>query len=460
MNNFSFPLSAVLVMLCAQGIAAVTAEEAKQLDGPSLTFFGAEKSGNKDGSIPPYTGGITKAPSNYDMAKDPGHRPTPPDIAAEKALFTIDAASMAKFADHLTPGTQALLKRWDSYKLNVYKTHRTVPWQDWSKAPCLKAATNAKLVSADGLGVEGAVNGCIPFPIPKNGYEVLFNVGARPQTWAENQQIALNIVDSSGRRTLSSVTNVFVEFPNWNPAEAGKPTNKYNMRLMMDVIAPPRSAGEKTFLTAYWDQTKTDQPAYSYTPGTRRVRMAPEIAYDTPIAYGGGLAFVDEVNLLYGKLDRFNYKLLGKKEIYIPYNSWDLVSGPEDKVFGPKHINSEVDRWELHRVWVVEGTLKEGKNHAYSKRVYYVDEDGFAIGAYEAYDRAGKLQRVGYAYQTPSYEIPVGRNTATVLYDLVKSGYYAASFTPPSVKGLMGLSKPLPESAWAPDALANFGLTR
>src|SRR3954469_7272209 len=141
-------LAAAALPLAAS--AALSAEEAKAL-GTTLTAVGAEKAGNKDGSIPAYTGGLTTAPADY-KAGD-GIRANP--FAAEKPTLTVDAKNMAQYGDKLTEGTKALLKAYPSFRLDVYPTHRTVAFPKFVAENTARSAVKAKTMN-DGRSMEGA----------------------------------------------------------------------------------------------------------------------------------------------------------------------------------------------------------------------------------------------------------------------------------------------------------------
>ena len=88
-------------------LAKITAEEAATLGGDTLTPVGAERAGNADGSIPPWTGGLTEFPAGYVE----GERLVDP-FADEEPLFTITAENVDQYADKLTPGQIAMFKRY------------------------------------------------------------------------------------------------------------------------------------------------------------------------------------------------------------------------------------------------------------------------------------------------------------------------------------------------------------
>jgi hypothetical protein len=199
---------------------------------------------------------------------------------------------------------------------------------------------------------------------------------------------------------------MFAPYYSWytDPARS-KLADPWTAAFIGDFNRPAAQAGEKQLLKYSIDYDKQDARAWIYTPGQRRVRLAPEFTYDTPIASTGGIQFYDEVYLFAGKPDRFDFKLVGKKEVIVPYNDYQLAfEMPPEKSITPRYLNPDAVRWERHRVWVVEATLKPGKRHAYQRRTFYFDEDSWAIVAMDCYDHAGKLQKVAYEYLTPIYD--------------------------------------------------------
>ncbi|RJF98522.1 DUF1329 domain-containing protein [Noviherbaspirillum saxi] len=427
--------------------ATATADEAKKL-GTTLTLFGAEKAGNKDGTIPEYTGGLTTAPAGFDKAK--GVRPDP--FASENPLFSIDAKNMDKYADKLSEGAKALMKAHADYRIDVYKTHRSVAYPKSVLDNTVKNATRAK-VSDDGLSMQGARAG-IPFPIPKNGNEVMLNFMARYQGLAfVLPKFSAYNVDSNGKLVLSTQGSYIVETPYYDEAKGSETLS----RVRPNYTAPARRAGESAMVVDPIDISEKGRRAWQYLPGQRRVRVAPDLAYDTPNPGTSGMSTYDDVNLFNGKMDRFDFKLVGKKEMYIPYNAYRFVYNDKtEDVFGAKFINPATVRWELHRVWVVEATLKEGKRHVYSKRTFYVDEDSWSMSAVDQYDGRGQLWRPGFSYQAPAYDVPSQNSIATGHYDLISGTYYANLW--PGAGGIKFADALLPDSAWTGDALAGAGV--
>ena len=167
--TFKTILSLAAIALAVPAFAAVTAEEAKQL-GTTLTEFGAIKAGNADGSIPAYTGGLTKAPAGF--KPDSGFWVDP--FKDEKPVLRIDGKNMAQHAALLSEGQKQLLSKYPTYYLNVYPTHRTAAYPKNVLDATVRNATSCK-TTKEGLAIDRTCRGGLPFAIPKNGYEVMWN---------------------------------------------------------------------------------------------------------------------------------------------------------------------------------------------------------------------------------------------------------------------------------------------
>lgn len=436
---------AAAVTLAASAYAQ-TAEEFRQL-GNTLTPIGAEKAGNKEGTIPAYTGGNTQLPEGY--KKGSGVYLDP--FAEEKPRLSIDAKNMEAQADKLTEGTKALLKRYPSFRVDVYPTHRTV-WFNKSVLDATMGKAGKAQTSNGGLSLDG-VWAQYPFPIPKDGSQVMWNHLTRmPGTSSYQIRAEAYNVDASGTRTLSSGQLCDWGKPYWDdkPQDVAATARCF-------YFAPARRAGEALMALDPLDFSRDTRKAYQYLPGQRRVRLAPDLAFDTPNPGTAGVQTYDDIGMFNGSLERYNWKLVGKKEVIVPYNAYKATFGSTpDELFGAKHLNPDRVRWELHRAWVVEADLKEGQRHVYKKRRFYVDEDSWAILATETYDARDQLYKVGYSLQSPSYEFGGTFSEATVFYDLV-AGNYANNFVP-FTTGYVRHTKPLPAREWTGDALAGAGI--
>ena len=394
--------AAVLAGHLSPVLAAVGADEARQL-GSTLTPWGAEKAGNKDGTIPAYTDGYVKPPAGFDP-KNPQLRPDP--FADEKPLYSVTPANVARYADKLSDGAKALLQKYPDFRMDVYPTHRTQRYPAYINERSLRNATACR-TTHDGLALEGCYGG-VPFPIPKTGNEVMWNHNLRYQSPSFSAQYRTVLVDASGRLNLMGENTLWEEFPIFYPEDNAvlSPNAPYWL-LRTEWSAPARMAGEKLVLIDYVDPIEYRRKAWQYLPGQRRVKLTPELAYDTPSPASGGTQLVDDASLFNGAQDRFDFKLVGKREMLIPYNTFKLFDDaqcPEAKRYAKGHPGQDCLRWELHRVWQVEATLKAGARHAYSKRTFYFDEDQPEAGTSDNFDAAGKLYRSVFGLYIPMYE--------------------------------------------------------
>ncbi|WP_395703435.1 DUF1329 domain-containing protein [Aquabacterium sp.] len=427
--------------------AAISADEAKAL-GQSLTAIGAEKAGNKDGTIPAYTGGLTSAPAGF----KPGDGVRPNPFAADKPRLQIDAKNMAAHAAQLTEGSKALLQKYPTFRIDVYPTQRSVAFPKWVADNTAKNALRAKTLN-DGRSIEGAHAG-FPFPLPKNGYEAMWNHLLRFNGQAYEAKYRNLNVDASGRVTLATEGISVQEYPFWDPAKTGAETF---WRIKLTYTGPARRAGEALMLVDPLDIGAKDRRAWSYLPGQRRVKVAPDLGHDTPNPGTAGATTFDDTFIFNGSMDRFDFKLVGKKEMLVPYNAYAAVyQAKQDELLKPNHLNPDFVRWELHRVWVVEATLKEGKRHVYGKRTFYLDEDSWAALASDEYDARGQLWRTGFAYMAPSYDVPAPYTDMFGHYDLVARVYSLTGYI--AETGGLRHGKPLPEREWTADALAGAGI--
>lgn len=438
----------IALLLPVVACAAVSADEAAKLKS-TLTPLGAEKAGNKDGSIPAWTGGLTKTSPGY---KSGDLRPDP--FASEKPLYTVDARNMEQHAAQLTDGVKALLKKYPSFHLDVYPTHRTAAAPQWVYDNTFKNATRAKLVD-NGQGTEGAYGG-IPFPIPKDAYEVIQNhrlawTGTYVQT-----PVRVWVVTADGRRSMASGGVQSFRNQYYDPEGSLEKFDGYAQLGKFVVTEPGSKAGEAILVHANINAAEP-RGLWQYLVGQRRVRKAPSVAYDTPDSVTSGIGLFDEAFMLFGPLDKYELKLAGKKEILIPYNNNRAGSAPVAELVTPSTLNPSLVRWELHRVWEVDATLAAGKRHVVPKRKYYVDEDSWQIILLDGWDAKGDLWRTNYTLTLLAPDIPaVVGNMMWGGYDLQTGAYYLNMAS----NGLKSQYKPLPgfpRSFFSPDELANEG---
>jgi len=439
----------IALLLGAAGLAQAQQGDVKQL-GSTLTSWGAIAAGNADGSIPSYTGGLTTPPANYDKA-NPGWRPEP--FPNDKPLVKIDASNMEKYKDKLSVGTMEMMKKYPSFYIEVFQTRRTAAFPKSVHENSIKNATRCKVIN-DGNGLDTST-GCghgIAFPIPKNGIEAMWNHATRYRTPAYYIKNTAGLyVKPSGEIVKTYGGNAYRGWDFYDPAQPN-PDRYYS--YVYEYNTPTRLAHNAS--NVYDDIKSGERTAYDYSPATRRVRLSPDSSGDTPAGAMGGAMTFDEDNLFAGKKDRFNWELVGKKEMYIPYNNYRFQYPDAkgecagDKRFAPSHLNPKCVRWELHRVWHVRATLKEGKRHVFKQRDLYIDEDSWSDGMADQYDHSGKLFHINMQIGAPLYDAPAPGPTDNVVIDM-NSGVYCWA----GAWDGYYLTETWPRSKFAPDLLVN-----
>jgi hypothetical protein len=399
--------------------AAVSESEAAQL-GQDLTPLGAIKAGNADGTIPAWNGGITTPPAGF---KPGDHHPDP--YADDKPLFTITAQNKDQYKDKLTAGHLAMFDTYpDSFKLNVYPSRRSASFPQRIYDATIVNATRARLVD-EGNGVSDAIIG-IPFPIPSSGEEVIWNHLLRYRGETVGRWIAQAVPTRSGKYTLVKFEDEFDVLYS-KPGATFEGLNNIILYFKQKVIAPARLAGAILLAHETLNQVKQPRAAWTYNTGQRRVRRAPNVAYDNPGTASDGMRTSDQFDMFNGAPDRYNWELVGRKEMLVPYNDYKLHSKDVkyDEILTPQHINPDLARYELHRVWVVDATVKADTNHIYSRRTFYIDEDSWQILVVDQYDRRGNLWRVSEGFPINYYDVPTLWSTLEVHTDLQAGRYLA-----------------------------------
>ncbi|GLU37363.1 DUF1329 domain-containing protein [Pseudomonas sp. NBRC 100443] len=420
--------------------------------GSTLTEFGAEKAGNADGSIPAYEGGgITNIPADF----QPGSGRYPDPFKDEKPLYSISAKNVEQYKQLLAPGTVALFQRFPDYRVDVYPSHRTMKYPDWVLKNTLDNAGKAKLIGQEEGDGFGGVFASIPFPQPKNGLEVMWNQAMRYQGPRTDMRFNSFLIDRTGHATLVGDQECSFMWSYYDAKASNLGVWNY-MTGLTKYFGPPAQVGQ-LFLQKYTiNNSVKDDTTWVYTPGQRRVRVAPELKYDTPAAAIGGVLTFDELGGFNGRKDRFDFKLIGKKEMLIPYNNYRAIFG--EGLLGAQHENPDLMRWEKHRVWVVEATLKPGKRHIYSKRVFYVDEDTWLISLYEAYDQSNQLYRVINTANIFQYDKPRVGQPNQMVYDLTKGTWAATAYLADPRTHMIPYDELPNQSRFTPETMAASGI--
>ena len=400
--------------------AKVSAAEAARLD-QDLTPMGAERAGNAEGTIPAWTGGLTKPPAGF----KPGEHYTTP-FPDDKPLFTITGQNAEQYKAHLTPGQMALLKLYSTYSMPVYQTRRTCALPERLYEANRRNALTATM-TADDNGLNDALLGN-PFPIPKSGVEAIWNHRLRYRGFKFRRYFASAAVNRDGSYTLFKNEDFgILHYNGPGLKEIGdvtdiKQLNNIGISYINITTSPARLAGSVVLVHDTINAKEMPRQAWVYNPGTRRILRAPELAYDNPLYNTDGLATTDQFDMYNGATDRYTFELKPKREIYIGYNNY-AVNATYKELLTPSTLNPEFGRYELHRTWVVDSKLKEGASHIFGRRVFYLDEDSWNIAQVDIYDKRGELYRVQEGPISNAYELPLCSSALEVTYDL-QSGRY------------------------------------
>jgi hypothetical protein len=410
-------LSLALAAAVFPAMAKVPAEEAQRL-GKELTPIGAERAGNADGSIPAWSGGQAKG------GKLTGEYPKNPQIDGDKPLFSITHDNYAQYAAMLTEGHKELLKRHADYRMNVYPAHRTASFPEF-----IYKATAANAAGCDLQGTDSPDNCSVgfPYPIPRNGAEVMWNHKLK---WRGNAARRYNnqfVVQPSGDYQQTKILeDVQFYYANDTRPVALKVGQGEFLRYLSQTLAPPRLAGTFILVQEKTGTGDVGRAAWLYSPGLKRIRRAPTVQYDNPYEGTDGNQFYDQVDMFNGALDRYNWKLVGKKELYLPYNS-NRIAGGNSKykdLIRPHHLNQELPRYERHRYWVVEASLKPGTNHTFKTRRFYVDEDSWNIEAVDDYDNKDQLYKFQEGHLISASNVQATYTVPEVIYDFFSGRYF------------------------------------
>lgn len=444
-----FSTCLAVLALGSAAIAKVPPQEAAEI-GKTLTPMGAISAANADGSIPAWEGGLAKAPAGY----KPG-TPHPDPYSADKLLFEITAANADQYKAMLTAGQLAMFKRYpQSWRMRVFPTRRSAAFSEDIYDAIAQNATMAELTS-DGNGIRNATRS-VPFPIPKSGLEAIWNHLTRYRGDKIERNVKQIIPTPDGSYSpIQFSERILLAY-----GAPGATIESINNRLgyfLQEVTAPARLAGTILLVHETLDQRAEPRNAWTYNPGQRRVRRAPNVAYDNPGTASDGQRTNDQLDMFNGAPDRYEWSLKGRQEMIVPYNTYALDGNvPVKDVVRPGHLNPDVLRYEKHRVWVAEAKVKQGTSHLYATRTFYFDEDSWQAVVVDNYDARGEIWRVSEAYPIQYYEQPLMWDTVHAHYD-VQNGRYLA-FGIRDSNDYVRFGGNLSEADFSPDALRREGV--
>jgi hypothetical protein len=345
----------------------------------------------------------------------------------DRPIQVIRRGEAASFQGELSPGLLAMFARVSDFEIPLFVTRRT-------------AAYPEAVIARQGIA---------PFLSPRNGEEVMRNViqryvGGSVTREARAYPVRANgdtyAIGSWSRRVYTSHLD-------------GAPENL--LFVVMGGFQSPASLRGNLALVHEPRSLESDKrQAWLYNAAQRRVRRAPDLAYDAVSDGSEGMLTVDQVDGFNGALDRYDWQLIGKRPMIVPYNTYAVAerSVKEQTLIRRGSVNPALMRYERHRVWIVEATLKSGQSHLYGKRRFYVDEDSWSVLIEESYSRRGDLWRVALHGVVQFYDAVTPGIRLSIFHDLDAGSYF--------VSGLDGDRQPSIQfgaraafSEFSPDAL-------
>lgn len=438
----------LLATVTLQAQAKIDSTQASRL-GADLTPLGGERAGNAAGTIPAWTGGLSQPPANY----TPGmHHPDP--YAADAPLYRITSQNLGQYEKQLPLGLKVLLEKNPDYFVQVFPTRRSAAAPQRIYDATRFNALNAEMISG-GNGVAGAAAG-IPFPLPQNGQEAIWNHILRYRGdqihFVTNQAAVL----SNGAYNLLKLERD-IYFLYGREGVSPKDLDNTLFYYKYKVVAPAKLSGSALVVQETLDQVLAIRKAWRFNRGERRVRRLPMLAYDTLQPDTNGMATADVVDAYNGAPDRYEWTLVGKQEMLVPYNSYKVHQKgiPYDTILGRNTVNPELLRYELHRVWVVEAELRKGFSHPYAKRRFYLDEDSWQILAVDLYDKDGGLSGLQESHPISYYDVPMFGSTLETIYDFKGSRYFVDGLD--NNEPMYDFNAPLGPRDFTPQALRREG---
>lgn len=422
--------------------AGVSTGDAEKL-GKELTPLGAERSGNKAGTIPSWTGGYTDQSKASDHRSDPFH--------ADKPLYTVTSKNLSQYEALLTDGLKAMFSKNADFRLDVYTTRRTAAAPKYVYE---NTKLNATRASMKGDAVIGAYAG-IPFPIPKTGSEAIWNSVLYWSGKSYKWNVTGWLITSDGKPVLTLDAKGDVNRPYYDEAgslEEFEKSGQTHFQVKIVNAGPPVRAGEAFLTNKSLDPNKDE--AWVYLTGQRRVRKLPNACCDTPAPQTAGIMTFDEQLVFSGRLDRMDWKLVGKQEMIIPYNVNRLnIPKKELDVIGKNFLNPDHVRWELHRVWIVEANVKAGQRHQTPRSRYYLDEDTWMAVLADRWDAKGQLWKTLLQYPYVQPEAPATTAITFEMHDLISGTWFVNGIQNSSAKPLEYVRGFAPAN-FQPEALA------
>ncbi|WP_241695925.1 DUF1329 domain-containing protein [Solimonas terrae] len=397
----------------SQAVAAVASGK--------LTPIGADANGNADGTIPAWTGGLQRVqwPKDFHV----GQRLADP-YPNDKPLFTITNDNLAQYRSRLSAGHLALFAKYPDYRMPVYASRRSVAYPQAIYDASRANVGKARLTGSDEL--IGAHLG-VPFPQPRSGVEIMWNhrTRYRGNTLVTQSTQAVVRPNDEAPTYLKQTERILFRYGNTRD-----PSDLSDDNILLYYLTWFGKTRSEIDFVALVHETanslKQPRGIWVIPPGIPKMFRVPPVGYDQPFPGSEGLMFLDMIDMYNGAFDRYVWKLVGKRELYIPYNSYRLSDGRYKyaQLLTPKFFNPAGTRYELHRVWQIEATERGGKRHSFGTRTFYVDEDSWNVVLVENEDHDGRLWRFQEGHLLPAYDAQTANCAPVITYDLKDGRYF------------------------------------
>ena len=383
---------------------------------------------------------------SYDSSKNS----YPDPFSEDKIIFTITNENYLEFSENILTNGQVemFIKYPKTFKMNIYKSRRSC-----AVPPEVYALTKSNAILTDeGEGIEGIV-GSIPFPQPSEALHHVWNHILRYRGVEISGSSPFFIIDPDGSRVLGAGEAIAKNY--WNPFT--KNEKGLQGMLMTKVTHPPRLADASALVIESLNAFKTPRKAWVYNPGTRRVRRAPDIAYDYKPSASQGLTTTDQFDGFNGAKDRYNWKSLGSQVKLMPYNAYKFHETPMDEVLDPYHVNQDFLRYELVNVNVVKAELKNDKRHIIPERVMYFDVDSHNMLVEETFDANSEIMAYREFPIINFYDQPMCLSIHSATYDFATRRYQLANVRSIDIPKIeWRLKEPHDERMFTPEGLKRF----
>lgn len=438
----------LLMAFTLQVQAKVDAVQASRLGG-DLTPLGGERGANAAGTIPAWAGGLAHPIAGYQAGM---HHPDP--YADDTLQYVVNSKNLGQYQALLPQGLKTLLESNPDYYLRVFPTRRSAAAPQRIYDATLLNALNAELISG-GNGVQGVTAG-VPFPLPQTGQEAIWNHIMRYR--GEQAHFVTNqaaVLSSGDYNLLKLERDLYFRYG--REGVSLKDLDNTLFFYKYKVIAPAKLAGSALVVQDPIDQVLSIRKAWRFNRDERRVRRLPMLAFDSPQPDTFGMVTADMIDSYNGAPDRYDWQLLGKQELLVPYNSYAVHQKgiPYASILQAKSVNPELLRYELHRLWVVEAVLRKGFKHPYAKRRFYLDEDSWQILVVDLYDKHGELIGLQESHSINYYEVPMIGSTLETVYDFQGQRYFADGLD--NNEPMYDFHAPLSPGDFTPQALRREG---